>query len=271
MGRGTVNQPTNTTESFNQNDFHQTISNRMSKLFREHFGKGPESVFVSSGYKFISIYLRNFLSPMEKVLLENDQDFTLAELRQQVMQALLPEIKAYIEMLSGIKIEELYYDWNFHNRSGLIFAVTDNPLSNIANLEQEFEGKKLLEDEIIRISQNAQKVPEEVFSFLFHPKILVIIRKGILVRIEKELIRVGHGPLLKRVKANLEKSYLHNTSSFEGILKQRVLEVFVDWNFDIDKSIIVYILNPKRLQGQGDKPMVERADANTFEQEDENP
>lgn len=41
----------------------------------------------------------------------------------------------------------------------------------------------------------------------------------------------------------MEKRYLHNNSHFEAILRRKVLDAFVDWDFSLDKSVIVLVLN----------------------------
>lgn len=234
-----------------------TIGSYVSKLLRDHFGKGPESVFVSLGSTYFTIYIRNFLSPMEKVLLEQDQEMVLLQLRQKIMAKLLPELRTFILLTTGREVAEVYYDWGLHNRSGMIFGLVSKPFEVGDGIDEHYAGKDELNKLIIKFSQSAQKLPDETYSFLLNPRTLVVIRNGILVRIEKELIRQGHNELLRNVKAQLEKGFLHNNERFEAVLKQRVLEVFVDWHFEMDKSVIVFILNPKKLPGGNDLDMAE--------------
>ncbi len=224
----------------------QDISSFTGRLFRDHFGKGPESVYVSMGYTFLVIYLRNFITPSERVLLEQDQEMTILQLRGKLMKSISPELKAYIEILTGIKIREIYYDWGIHNHSGMITCISEEPFTAKEAIEEDYAGKRQIDQEIVDISHQAQKAPEEIYSCEINDRTLVVIRNGILVRIEKELIRLGNDELLKRVKRNLEKSYLHNNSHFETILNKRVIDSFVDWDFELDKSAIVFILNPKQ-------------------------
>ena len=46
------------------------LASYIGKLLRDNFGKGPESVFVTIDQSVITIYLRNFISPTEKILIE---------------------------------------------------------------------------------------------------------------------------------------------------------------------------------------------------------
>lgn len=224
----------------------QMIISYIGKLLRDYFGKGPESVYVTMDYTFISIYLRHFLSPSERVLLAQDQEAILQQMRTKLMQSLIPEIKAYVVVVTGVKVEDFYFDWSLHNQSGLIFGISSAPFPGYETIEENYPGKKELEREVASMSQQAQRAPEEIYSCQLSPRNIVVIRKGILVRIEKELIREGLEDTLKTVKRKLEKSYFHNNNHIEEIIKKRVIDVFVDWNFELDKSVIVYILNQAR-------------------------
>ncbi|WP_456277249.1 Na-translocating system protein MpsC family protein [Bacillus sp. AK128] len=227
------------------------ISGYIGKLFREIFGKGPQSVNTTIGYTFTTIYMRNFLSPSERVLLDQDQEMTILQLRDKLMESITPEVRAYIEIQTGKKIREVYYDWNLHNKSAMITCISDEPLTLLDNIDEEYKGKEAINQEISLISEQAQKVPEEIYSCQLNERTILIIRNGILVRIEKELIRLGHGDLLRRVKRNLEKTYLHNTNQFQAILKNKVVDVLVDWDFELDKSVIMLIMNPTEPRKYG--------------------
>ncbi|MGO4372323.1 hypothetical protein AB4Z21_16440, partial [Paenibacillus sp. MCAF20] len=67
---------------------------------------------------------------------------------------------------------------------------------------------------------------------------------GILISIEKELIRLGNEGHLKLAKRNLEKRHLHNSIRLEPMLNRKINDVFVDWDFHLDKSVIVFALSP---------------------------
>nr|WP_272495823.1 Na-translocating system protein MpsC family protein [Bacillus pinisoli] len=225
-------------------DFQKEISGYVGKLVRDIFGKGPQSVNTTIGYTFVTIYLRNFITPSERVLLEQDQVMTIWQLRDKLMENIIPELRAYIELMTGKKIIEIYYDWNLHNKSAMITCISDEPFTDKDVIDENYKGKESVNKEVVGISEQAQKIPEEIYSCQLNERTIVVIRNGILVRIEKELIRLGHGDLLKRVKRNLEKTYLHNTSQFENVLNSKVVDVFVDWDFDLDKSTILLFINP---------------------------
>lgn len=218
------------------------LSSYIGRALREAFGKGPESVYVSVNQAFVTVYLRNFISPTENVLLEQKQKQLFQSTRDILMETLISEFKAYMKILTGLDIKEFYYDWGLHNKSGMFVCIDSDPTKDENNME--YNGKNSIHEEVRVLSIQAEKEPEEIDSYLLNNRTLVVIRKGILVPIEKELIRTGHSEILKHAKRNLEKRLLHNKGNFEGILQTKVTDIFVDWDFQLDKSAIVLILSP---------------------------
>lgn len=222
------------------------LAGYIGRTLRENFGKGPESVFVSYNDSVMTIYLRNFISPSESVLLGQQQEAMVQTTRDLLMQSLIPEFKAYIKILTGLEVNEFYYDWGLHNKSGLFACIGSTSIEreNENDKTYRYEGKESLHLEINKISLQAEKAPEVVQSYLLNERTLVVIRNGILVPIEKELIRLGNFESLRLAKRNLEKRLLHNSGNFESILNTKVNDIFVDWDFYRDKSVIVLILSP---------------------------
>ncbi|RIX48645.1 DUF2294 family protein [Paenibacillus nanensis] len=227
-----------------EKNIQSDLASHVARLLREAFGKGPQSVYVSIRRPFIVFYLRGLLSPTEKVLFEQDQVFFIQQTRDLLMKSLIPEVRAYISLLAGMQIREFYYDWGLHNHSGVFVGIEsyeDDP--GLFNQEMYF-GKEELHLEIASISQHVQKLPEEIYSCMLNERTLLVIRNGILISIEKELIRLGYDEKLKLAKRNLEKGHLHNNNHFHRILNTKVIDVFADWDFELDKSVFVFMLNP---------------------------
>lgn len=222
------------------------LSSYISKILRDNFGKGPESVHVSLGKTFIIFYIRNFLTPTEKVLMNQKQDENIQQTRDLVMQTLIPEITAYIKIITGMEIREFYYDWGLHNKSAMFTGICSDSTSIDIPINEQFTGKEELINEIIDLSSESEKKPEEIYACQLNHRSLLIIRNGILVRIEKQLIRQGMQEQLKLAKRTLEKGLLHNNNHFEGILQTKVVDIFVDWDFDLDKSVIIFVTNPTK-------------------------
>jgi uncharacterized protein YbcI len=214
----------------------------IGRLLRDSFGKGPEGTFVSIGGHFVTVYLRNFMSPTEQILMEQRQEAMVVSTRATLMEKLIPEIKTGILFITGIELQELYYDWGLHNRSGMMVGISVEPFA-APPVNETYVGKAQVHREVDDISQQAQKVPDETYSCELNRRTLIVIRNGILVAIEKELIRLGYEIALKYAKGNLEKRYLHNSNHFESSLNKKVIDIFLDWDFVRDKSVIAFVLN----------------------------
>ncbi|GGH85493.1 uncharacterized protein YbcI [Pullulanibacillus pueri] len=223
--------------------FQKELASFVGKLLRDHFGKGPESVYVSTQGPFLTIYLKNFLSPMESVLFGQGQDVTIEKTRDMMMKALLPEMKAYIQHATGIAYNKFYYDWSLHNKSGIIVGYNRDQLDQLEEIT--YKGKEAFEKEIDSISHIVQRSPGAIHSYFINSRTLIVIREEILIRLEKELIRQGHDELLVLTKRRLEKEYFHNNNHFETILEAQITDIFVDWDFMHDNGLIIFILNPK--------------------------
>lgn len=220
------------------------MSSYIGKLLRDNFGKGPSSVFVSMEEPFITIYLKDFLAPMERVLVGQKNEHKVSETRDLLMQELIPDIKATFRATASIEVEKMYYDWSLSNRSGLLIGVLKTTDSDDDDEEKSFDNKDELHREIERVSQQAEKIPEVIRSYELNERTLLVERVGILVAIEKELIKQGFPEELRISKRYLEKRLL-NLAPFEQILDSKIEDVFVDWDFASDRSYIVFIRKPK--------------------------
>ncbi|MFC0215334.1 Na-translocating system protein MpsC family protein [Paenibacillus chartarius] len=224
---------------------NSALSGHIGKLLRDTFGKGPQSLHISIKRPIIVIQMRQFLNPMEHVLIDQQKEDTVFQTRAVIMDKLIPEIKAFIQVIAGMEIHEFYYDWGLHNGSGVMVGVESHALDTGDGIPDEpFPGKTELLAEIARISTQVQKPPENLRAVLLNERTLLVFRDGVLIAIEKELIRQGYERILKSTKRILEKKYLHNNAALEGMLRTRIFDIFVDWDFQLDKSVMVFILKP---------------------------
>nr|WP_181349682.1 Na-translocating system protein MpsC family protein [Thalassobacillus sp. CUG 92003] len=228
-----------------KNSIQAEIASYTGKLFRDNFGKGPSSVYVSIEHPFITIYLRNFLAPMERVLVGQKNYMKVEEMRDLLMQELLPDIKATLRVTANLIVDDLYYDWSLPNRSGLIMGIIKSEEEKEEPAPfADYLHKQDVHDEIIKVSEEAEKQPERTDSLYLNARTLVVKREGILVKIEQELIRSGFSQQLHLSKRQLEKRLL-DPKVFETILGVPVQDIFVDWDFNLDTSYIVFILKPE--------------------------
>ncbi|MGO1058201.1 DUF2294 domain-containing protein [Planococcus sp. FY231025] len=221
------------------------ISGFISTLMRQHFDKGPTSVYVTMKRPFITIHFRGFNSPMEKVLLKQDEWKRVLETRDLMMSSLKPLITDELLKITGLEFKHLYADWNLPLETGMIFGVMDEKPT-----QKDFEwhdeaDKQAFYKKIEKVHEEAEKKPGGIESYWLSDRTLIIKRVEILVGIEKALIGEGYTEILKLAKRPLERSLL-DQAGLENILHQNIQETFLDWNFDEDLGYIVFVLSPPR-------------------------
>ncbi len=222
------------------NDKLTYISSYCSKALRKNFGRGPQSCQSTLNQNYLVLYIRGFISPMEEVLLQQKQTDYVENARYVIIKHLLEELKGVVQVTLEVEVEEFYHDWNFPNNSGMIILVLEKEVSQ-PELNVDFSINDL-ENEIARISALVQKVPEGIKTIPISQNIVLIVRNGILVPIEKALISKGFSQELIITKDELEKKYFHRDGKFDLIFKKRIHDIFIDWNLKEDKSYIGIIL-----------------------------
>jgi uncharacterized protein YbcI len=223
-------------------EMEKEISGYIGRLLRENFGRGPGNVFCTFSSPFVTVYITSFLSPMEKTLIGNRQSVYVQKTRDLLMETLEEEIKSYIEANTQEKVKEFYYDWNLEGKTGMFLLILDD---NHGVTCDGYKNMDLIHQEMIELSIEAEKPPQKITSKMLNARTLLIIREGILVSIEKELIKIGFPETLKIAKRNLEKRLMNNhKNNFENLLSCQIIDSFVDWNFGQDKSYTILILKP---------------------------
>lgn len=212
------------------------LSSYTGRLLRERFGKGPESIHASIGEQCIALHIRNFIGPVERFLLNKEEEQAFRYTRELLMKSLLPELAAYLKENLAIEVGELFYDWGIHNASGMIVAL----IKNDGTLIDNYAGREEVHAQINEVSRKVQKEPVYTDSWWLGPRILIIKREGILIPLEKELISLGYENTLKTTKRKMEKRYLEDTTTIAPMLGKELSDIYVDWDFDKDTSVIAY-------------------------------
>lgn len=217
-----------------------TISGFTSTILRSHFGKGPSSVYVTIKAAYVCIQVRGFLTPMEKILLDQKERNRILEMRDLLTMKIEEEFKRMFWKEAGLEISELYADWNLEDKTGVLLGVLAEEVPGKEPWPKEVNAKAL-HQEIVRVSILGQKEPEKTELFWLSDRTLLIKRTGIFTLLEKEFIKNGLVEALKLAKRPLEYN-LFAHSQLTGILKRPITEIFVDWNFDEDKGFAVLVL-----------------------------
>ncbi|GEK58173.1 Na-translocating system protein MpsC family protein [Marinococcus halophilus] len=218
------------------------LGSHVSRVLREHFGRGPESVYVSLDPHSVVIHIRKFLAPMEEVLLDQHGQEAVEELRETMMAKMLPEVSHALSQLMEREGWTFFVDWNMTNRSGMITALHEPSFQNHPSLEDS-PHQSSLQEGVRQVSVRTEKVPGTVYAHQINDRTFIVVRSDVLIMIEKELIRTGYGKTLKTVKRQLEKRLLYE-EQFDRRLGVEIRDIFVDWDFEQDTSVVVLLTDP---------------------------
>lgn len=82
----------------------QAISNAITKLQRDHYGRGPDSVRTVVGYDQIICFLENTFIPVERTLIEAGETNAVREIRLAFQRAMESRFTTTVEEISGRKV-----------------------------------------------------------------------------------------------------------------------------------------------------------------------
>lgn len=224
---------------------HGEIAGCIGKLIRDHFGKGPTSLFVTLEHPFLVIYLRDFLAPMEAALMERDEHKRVEETRVLLFKKLETQMRAQLEAIAGAAIREVYFDWDLQQKRGVILGVMSEDTSECEAQWPAHLNHQKFNDKVKEVSEGGQNVPATTESFWLNDRTIVIKRTGVFVKIEKELIQAGYIHELKEVKKPLELWMMHR-AGLESLIDGSITGTFAAWHFTGNKGYAVLILQPEK-------------------------
>jgi uncharacterized protein YbcI len=82
----------------------QAISNAITKLQHDHYGRGPESVSTVVGYDHIICFLENTFMPVERTLIDAGEIDAVRQTRLAFQRAMESRFKNTVEEISGRKV-----------------------------------------------------------------------------------------------------------------------------------------------------------------------
>ena len=215
------------------------IRHYTEKFLVDHFGEKANQIRVTYAPPFLLIHLNGFLLPTERIFVEKGQLEKVIETRDILIQSVKPTLLEEIQQFTDIKLVDLYADWNLHQQTGLLIGKmekgeSDYPLPQSVNQEALYEI-------VLMNSMRSQRKPDEINFYWLSDQVLLVERIGILVDIEKQLLKNGLNEELRLAKLPMERRIL-TLFNLEGHLNRQVEDLFVDWDFPQDRSYMVFIL-----------------------------
>lgn len=92
------------TEPAGQHSQAQAVSNAMTKMHRDSYGRGPTSVRTVVGYDHVICFLEDLYTPVERTLLDGGEVEAVRETRLAFQRTMKKPFVAAIEEITGRKV-----------------------------------------------------------------------------------------------------------------------------------------------------------------------
>ncbi|TWT25992.1 DUF2294 domain-containing protein [Planomicrobium sp. CPCC 101110] len=221
------------------------IGGYISTLMRKHFGKGPTSVYVTLQSEFLTIHLRGFLAPMEKILIKQNEQNRVIKTRDLLMRDISEDIIKTLNEIAQLEVRDIYADWSLETETGLLIGILKQPVPGESFDWPEDVNEKELYGKIEEASRNVEKLPEATEIVWLSDRTIMIKRSKILVELERELIKNGFEEELRIAKRPLEHKAI-KAVDVEAALNRKIRETFFDWDFEKDEGYMVFILESSK-------------------------
>ena len=106
----------------------RTISQKMQALYKQHLGHQPTKVTCQLFDSKLAIVLEDSITQPEQLLLEQGKSDLAEKVRDDLHQAIRPQIKSLIEDVLGIEVMDLMSDATQDTaRTGIIVVLSRTP------------------------------------------------------------------------------------------------------------------------------------------------
>lgn len=210
-------------------------------MYKDIAGRGPENVYVAFGDRCYVIYIKNYIMPYEKIIQEDGDKELLNKVIKISTKNINSQIVKYIEFITDVPTDEIYYDWDIETGSRLLMGIAGRKYDIYPTTNSNYFGEQLLNKEMIKMGHFTDSIPETVTSFCLNSRFFIVERNGGMTRMEKEMVLLGYGDVVKNTKRQVEKGYLRNNFCVKNLLDTGTMDIFIDWNFNKNKSFVVLV------------------------------
>jgi uncharacterized protein YbcI len=216
------------------------LSSTFSKLLKRRFGKGPESCnVILKGNRFY-VYMRNFITPAEEVLMNQGQLELAHNFRSAVINSVTQEFIPEVLMALGISFDYFFHDWNYDKNTGIL--LLDHAQSNH---EEKIDNS--LQDSLFHLIENLgsyyHKKPASLKIVKFTLNICAIEVKDVLLSLEKLVYEKRNVDLLYHHARNIKDGYWKNKEQFESLFNRLIEDMFIMWDYKNNRIYLVFIFN----------------------------
>lgn len=214
------------------------LSSKFSRTLKSRFGKGPETCYVVFKENRLFIYISNFMTSAEEVLVETDQMNLANKFRTSVIDVICKEFILEASKVVGVMFQTFYHDWNYDTNKGIIIIETGESRSRGANnlLYSEREIFKLMK----QVTAKVHKIPEQYKIVKWNQNVCIVECRGVLLSMDKQLYQQGLTDILLEHTRLMKMYFLLQKKLFEDVFNQDIEDLFITWDYEQDKNFIVF-------------------------------
>jgi uncharacterized protein YbcI len=213
------------------------LSNTFSKLLKRSFGKGPESSFTHLRDGRLFVYMRNFITPGEEILIDSRQTTLALNFRFKVIQAVSKQILDIVRNVLGSPFDMVYQDWNYSTNTGMLL-ITSQDVYNKGKIDTIFEED--LFDAITKVASDYHKVPNKLTIIKSNSNVCAVEAEGSIQPLAQALYESGDINLLYRGYEETKKGYFKQKSLFEKAFNRSIDDLFIMWDFEQNKNYYIF-------------------------------
>lgn len=214
------------------------LSSTFSRLLKRRFGKGPETCTMMSKGNKLYIYMRNFITPAEEVLVENNELNLAHTFRSTVINAVITEFIPEVSKVFGGAVDHYYHDWNYPSNTGIIL-LENIPSNDEVKIDIGFE--KSFFNLIEEVGTRYHKRPASLNIVKFTQNICAVEAKDVLLHLESLAYVKGNLDLLLHQAREIKSGYLKNKKLFEHIFNRIIEDIFMLWDYDNNRSFLIFV------------------------------
>ncbi len=214
------------------------LSSKFSRTLKSRFGKGPETCYVVYKENRLFIYISNFMTSAEEVLVKNDQMNLANKFRSAVIDVICKEFIPEASRVVGMTFQTFYHDWNYDTNKGIIIMETGDsrPIGVNDHLFSERELFKLMK----QVTAKVHKIPDHYKIVKWNQNVCIVECRGVLLSIEQQLYQQGLTDLLLEHTRQMKGYFLLRKEQFEDVFKKDIEDLFITWDYQKDKNFIVF-------------------------------
>ncbi|WP_428910743.1 Na-translocating system protein MpsC family protein [Niallia sp. Krafla_26] len=213
------------------------VNSSFSKIIKRGIGKGPENCYTVLNANQLYVYIRNFMTPAEEILMNQKEYNLVMKYRSAVISALSNELLKDASQLLEISFDSMYQDWNFHTNSGVLLLVNNRPHPDI-KLDENFNRKLF---QLIRmVGSQFHKTPSEFKVIKYTENSCAIESKEIMFPLERLLIKKGNEDLLLTHTREIKKGYIQHKRLFEDLFNRSIEDIYMMWDCNQSKHYLIF-------------------------------